>query len=408
MNEIKRTLEAKIKKASDFFKVILLTGPRQVGKTTLLKNLMESNRTYVSFDNIETRLEAMEDPARFIQQLKLPVLVDEVQYVPELFSYIKLIVDQSDEKGLFWLTGSQQFSLMKNVTESLAGRVGIFRLQGITHAEEYGAFELPSFLPTPERIEERAKYLKPMNSAQLYQKIWRGTFPQLVTHGCDFWQIFYESYLTTYLERDVYHYLKINDLISFRKFMQLLAARTSQMLNYRELSKEVGVSEPTIKNWIHVLEATGLIVLLPPFFNNISKRVLKTPKVYFLDTGLCTYLGRWLSPEVLENGAMSGAFLETYVISQIMSSCWHQGQTTNNLYYYGDQDRNEVDLLIHQDGGIYPLEIKKNISIGNTNFKGFGFLDNCGQHVLNPSIINLGQELCFTRGNIQVIPIGYL
>ena len=408
MIEIKRTLEEKIKKASDFFKVIMLTGPRQVGKTTLLKNLMEPSRSYVSFDNIEARLEAMEDPARFIQQLKLPVLIDEVQYVPELFSYIKLVVDQTNQKGLFWLTGSQQFNLMKNVTESLAGRVGIFRLEGITHIEECGASYLPPFLPTPALIEERKHHLKPMHAELVYQKIWRGSFPQLVTNGCDFWQVFYESYLTTYLERDVYHYLKINDLISFRKFMQLLAARTSQMLNYRELSKEIGVSEPTIKTWVHVLEATGLIVLLPPYFNNLSKRVLKTPKIYFLDTGLCAYLGRWLSPAVLENGAMSGAFLETYVIAQIMSSYWHQGQTTNHLFYYSDQDRNEVDLLIHQDGGLYPIEIKKNISIANTKFKGFDFLNACGQQIINPSIINLGQELRFTKGNIQVIPIGYL
>ena len=363
MGKIKRTLEKQIKKASDFFKVIMLTGPRQVGKTTLLKNIMEANRSYVSFDNIETRLEAMEDPARFIQQLKLPVLIDEIQYVPDLFSYIKLVVDKSDKKGLFWLTGSQQFNLMKNVSESLAGRVGIFRLQGITHIEESGAYDLPAFLPEPGLLKKRANQLKSMQTDVLYQKIWRGFFPQLVTEGYDFWQVFYESYLTTYLERDVYHYLKINDLVAFRKFMQLLAARTGQMINYRELSKEIGISEPTIKNWVHVLEASGLIVLLPPYFNNLSKRILKTPKIYFLDTGLCAYLGRWLNTEVLERGAMSGAFLETYVISQIMCSYWHQGLGTNHLYYYGDQDKREVDLIVYQNGSLYPIEVKKNISI---------------------------------------------
>ena len=408
MSQIKRTLEKQIKKASDFFKVIMLTGPRQVGKTTLLKNIMEANRSYVSFDNIETRLEAMEDPARFIQQLKLPVLIDEIQYVPDLFSYIKLVVDKSDKKGLFWLTGSQQFNLMKNVSESLAGRVGIFRLQGITHIEESGAYDLPAFLPEPGLLKQRANQLKSMQTDVLYQKIWRGFFPQLVTEGYDFWQVFYESYLTTYLERDVYHYLKINDLVAFRKFMQLLAARTGQMINYRELSKEIGISEPTIKNWVHVLEASGLIVLLPPYFNNLSKRILKTPKIYFLDTGLCAYLGRWLNPEVLERGAMSGAFLETYVISQIMCSYWHQGLGTNHLYYYGDQDKREVDLIVYQNGSLYPIEVKKNISIQNTKFKGFDFLSACGHPILNPSIINLGQELTYTKGNIQVIPVAYL
>lgn len=403
-----RTLAPLITKASSFFKVIMIFGPRQVGKTTLLKSIMEKDRSYVTFDNIETRLSAKEDPAKFIQDLKLPVLIDEVQYVPELFPYIKYHVDKSDQKGLFWLTVSCQFNLIKNITESLAVRVGIFRLQGISNVEETGNYDLPPFTLDNEQLENRKKCLPLLSSKEVYSKIWRGQFPAIVSQADDFWEIFYSSYLTTYLERDILSYLGISDLVNFRKFMQILASRTSQMVNYRDISKEIGISEPTVKNWVNILEASGIIVLLPPYFNNISKRLIKTPKLYFLDTGLCAYLCRWLNPEVLENGAMSGAFLETYVISQIIFSYWHNGKSTHNLYYYRDKDNNEVDLIIEQNGEICPIEIKKNVSVSNTNFNGFKFLNKYNITLSNSCLLNLGHEIYVNKDGVKVFPVSYL
>ena len=308
---------------------------------------------------------------------------------------------------MIWLTGSQQFSMMKNVSESLAGRVAILNLQGISLAEDEGRNNTPPFIPTAKCLKQRQKLCRHLSMHQIYQKIWRGSYPQVVVDKGKNWHRFYQSYITTYIERDVRSYLKIDNLVAFRKFMQMAAARTGQMINYRNISKEVGISEPTVKSWFNVLEATGLVVLIQPYFKNRTKRVLKTPKFHFLDTGLCCFLTRWTNPKVLEKGAMAGALLETFVVSEIIKSHIHNG-VSHYLYYYADKEQREIDLLMECAGKIHPIEIKKATSIRSSNFKGFDYLQNL------KTAIGRGCVLCFRKDttafdqNIDLVPIGHL
>lgn len=404
---IQRTLSQSILSASESFYVVLLTGPRQVGKTTLLQHLQGDDRSYVSLDDLDTRLSAAEDPAGFIDRLALPALIDEVQYVPALFPYIKMTVDKAKKPGLFWLTGSQQFSMMRNVSESLAGRVAILNLQGISLAEETGRPDTPPFISDLAVLKQRQAMAKPIPLNDIYTKIWRGTYPHVVVDQGKNWKLFYQSYVTTYVERDIRDYHKVDDLMAFRKFMQIAAARTGQMLNYREISKEVGMSEPTIKSWFNTLQATGLVTLIQPFFNNITKRILKTPKFYFMDTGLCCYLTGWLDANVLELGAMSGAMLETYVVSEIIKSYIHNG-CDPNIYYYTDKDRHEVDLVIEQSGHLYPIEIKKTASIRNSHFKGFDFLSKLKTPIGHGCVLCFSTSLLPIKPGIDAVPIGYI
>lgn len=404
---IERTLGKYILEASEAFYIILLTGPRQVGKTTLLQSIQEEGRSYVSLDDLDMRAAAEQDPAAFIERLQLPVLIDEVQHAPSLFSYIKKTVDASKQKGLFWLTGSQQFAMMKNVSESLAGRVAIFDMHGISLAEELNRSLTPPFLPTLEVLKARQKQGQRLTQTAIFHKIWRGSYPHVVLDDGKTWERFYQSYITTYVERDVRDYLKIDDLVAFRRFMQVAAARTGQMLNFREVSKEVGVSEPTIKSWFNVLEATGLIVFIQPYHNNLTKRLVKTPKFYFMDTGLCCYLTGWLNQDVLEKGAMAGAMLETYVIAELIKSYRHHGRMTR-FYYYADKEKREVDLLIEEGGVLHPIEIKKSSSIRNMHFKGFDFLSNLKTEIGPGCVLCFCESLLPISKGIEAVPIGYL
>lgn len=404
---IKRNLEQAIQAASADFGVVLLTGPRQVGKTTLLKHLEPNKRSYISLDDLNNRIAAEQDPAGFIERLQLPVLIDEVQYAPSLFPYIKMIVDERKQPGLFWLTGSQQFNMMKNVSESLAGRVAVLKLQGISLAEEQHRIHCEPFLPDIETIKTRQKIVKPLNLMETYHKIWRGCYPHVVLNDGKNWERFYESYVTTYIQRDIYDYFKINDQATFHKFMQITAARTGQLINYRDIARDVGVSEPTIKAWLNVLNASGIIYLLQPYFNNHTKRLVKTPKLYFMDTGLCCFLTGWLTADVLERGAMSGAMLETYVVAEIIKTYLNNGYSPR-IYFYRDKDKHEIDLLIEKNGLLYPIEIKKTASIKNIRMQNFNILEKTKLSIAH------GGVLCFVNlpipisKTIDAIPIGYI
>ena len=404
---IKRTLSRSVLEADQSFYVVLLTGPRQAGKTTLLQNLQKNGRSYVSLDDLNSRLAAREDPAGFIDRLNLPVLIDEAQYAPELFPYIKMTVDKAKKPGLFWLTGSQQFSLMKNISESLAGRAAVLQLRGLSLAEETGRPQTPPFFPGPQTLKQRQKTVAPLSIKKIYQKIWRGSYPALVAGKNISWTLFYESYTTTYIERDVRAYLKINSLMDFQKFLRIMAARTGCPLNYREISRDAGVSEPTVKSWTNVLQATGLIALIQPYFNNRTTRLLKTPKLYFMDTGLCCFLTGWLNPEVLERGAMSGPILETWAVSEIIKSHIHNG-CSPQIFYYGDKDKQEVDLLLEQAGRLYPVEIKKTGSLKNINFKGFHFLKKMKASVGPGCLLYTGTSLLPFKPNIDAVPISFI
>ena len=342
---IKRTSEDVIKKLSKQFKVVLVTGARQVGKSTLLKHCDE-NRNYVSLDDLSERELAINEPKLFLETHKAPLIIDEIQYAPELLSYIKLIVDKSDKKGQYWLTGSQQFHLMKNVSESLAGRVGILDLMGLSLAELSQTPNNEPFFPDLEYIEERRENHKNYSTSDIFKIIYNGSFPAL--NNQDEFQdrnAFYSAYIRTYIERDIRDLSSISNEMKFLNFIRVVAARTGQVLKYSELANAVDISEPTAKTWLSVLVSSNIVYLLEPYYRNITKRMTKMPKIYFLDTGLCSYLTGWSSPEVIEKGAMNGAFFETFVVSEILKSYRHNGERPL-IYWYRDTQQKEIDLLI--------------------------------------------------------------
>ncbi|MDF1654168.1 MAG: ATP-binding protein [Coxiellaceae bacterium] len=401
---IQRSLAAAIKEASSTFRVILLTGPRQVGKTTLLEHIEKGQRSYVTLDDMNQRMAAKQDPAGFIERLQLPVLIDEVQYAPELFPYIKIKVDQDKQPGQFWLTGSQQFEMMGQVTESLAGRIAILKLQGLSLAEEQGRYNEKPFLPTLGVLKARQKDTDVLGLTAVFEKIWRGSYPDVVKSQGKHWQRFYESYVSTYVQRDIRDLLQIQDQTVFHKFMQIVAARTGQLINYSDVARDVGVSEPTIKTWLNVLHATGIVYLLQPYFNNQTKRLIKTPKLYFMDTGLCCFLTGWLNADVLERGAMSGAILETYVISEVIKSYINAGQTPR-LYFYRDKDKREIDLLIEENGTLYPVEIEKASTVKPGALKAFEVLNQLNIPVGQGAVICMSNAWVPLSKTIDLIPV---
>ena len=400
---INRTLEKHIKQLSNQFKVILVTGARQVGKSTLLKHC-DPERNYVTLDDYRAREMALNDPELFLQRYKAPLIIDEIQYAPSILSYIKIAVDNSDKKGQYWLTGSQQFHMMKNVTESLAGRVAIVDLKGLSLKELDGLEQAP-FIPTADNIENMRKSSRYHDLTDIYEKIWRGSYPEVNTNTDTDWETFYKSYLRTYIERDIKDLNAVKNEMDFIKFLKVLAARTGQMLDYTDISKEVGVSSPTIKSWVSILVSSNIVYLLQPYFSNINKRIVKTPKIYFMDTGLCSYLTNWDNSQVLESGAMSGAIFETYVVSEIIKSYAHNIKEPN-IYYYRDKDKREIDVIIECNGKLYPIEIKKSSNPDKSAIKNFSVIseDNLG----NGAVVCLAKEDYPITKNINAIPISYI
>ena len=403
-----RTLEKSIQKVSDFFPVLLVTGPRQVGKTTILQACGREGRNYISLDTLENRSLAQNDPALFLQRFKAPLLIDEIQYAPQLFPYIKAAVDEKKQSGMYWLTGSQQFHLMKNVSESLAGRVGILHLEGFSQAERDGQPERRLFLPTPKVIEDRAAFAPKTDIEAVFHQIWKGSYPRMHEADDDMWQFFYDAYVQTYIERDIRDLGSVGNELDFLKFMKVLAARTGQLLNYSDIARDVGISAPTVKAWVSLLQTSGLIFILQPYHNNINSRVIKTPKVYFMDTGLVCYLTGWNAPQTLENCAMSGELLETYVISEIVKSWWHNGKQPN-IYYYRDKDRREIDVILEENGVLYPIEIKKKSNPNAGDIKAFDAVET----VLKQKRGH-GAVLCMARTHLPItaevdaVPISYI
>ena len=315
---------------------------------------------------------AKTDPALFLQRYKPPVLIDEIQYATELLPHIKMAVDRSKRNGDFWLTGSQSFVMMRDVSETLAGRVGIINLLGLSTSEIQGR---PSrvFTTNPEMLMSRLGEVQRLGLTELYERIFKGSMPQLYASDDVPWETFYRSYVETYLKRDIKDLTQVADEMDFYKFMIAVAARTAKPVVYEEIASECGVSAPTVKKWLSILVSSGVVALVQPYHNNVLKRITKMPLLHFLDTGLCAYLLRWSSPEVLEKGAMSGAFFESYVFSEIYKSFLNVGREPP-IYYYRDKDKKEIDLLIHENGTLYPIEIKKSASPGRGSIKHFGVL----------------------------------
>jgi predicted AAA+ superfamily ATPase len=362
----KRTLASSIERVSNSFKVLLLTGMRQVGKTTLLK-MCGKNRKYVTLDNPKDLRLAIEEPELFMETYAAPVLIDEVQYAPSIFRHVKMLVDNSNEKGQVWLTGSQQYQMMQGVTESLAGRVAIANLLGFSIYEREGKSDLQKpFLPS----KKNPCILSKKNLPDTYRIIWQGSFPDAALAEEENWQSFYSSFIKTYLERDVRQLINIGNLTAFTRFLGITAARTGQELNILDIARDADISRNTALSWISVLESSGIIFLLKPWFSNVSKRLVKRPKIHWMDTGLCSYLCDWTSSKTLEKGAMSGAIFESFVISEIIKSHSHNGKSPS-LYYYRDSNKVEIDLLIAQDDTLFPIEIKKTANPSKNDIKAF-------------------------------------
>ena len=403
---VPRTMETFFQKAASQFPVMLVTGARQVGKTTFLRHMSDTGRTYVTLDDPSVLALARGDPALFLQRFPAPLLIDEIQYAPELLPYIKMRSDEARQPGLFWLTGSQQFHLMKGISESLAGRVGIVQLFGLSRRETAGrGAESKPFLPTPEEISGRLGPDGIVPLKRLYEIIWRGSFPAVALSEAMDRNLFYASYVQTYLQRDVRDLARVGDEMAFLRFLRAAAARSGQLLNTAELARDADVAPNTAKSWLSILEASGIVFFLEPWFSNATKRLVKAPKLYFLDTGLCSWLTEWNSPEALEAGAASGAILETWVVAEILKTWRHNGRRAP-LYFYRDSDRREIDLLIVQDGIILPVEIKKTASPGKDSVRHFSVLEKLGTPV------GPGGVICFAERSLPLtatacsIPVG--
>ena len=403
---IQRTIETAIKRMNASFPVVMITGVRQVGKTTVFK-CCERERSYVSLDTLENRKTARENPALFLQRFKTPLLIDEIQYAPELLPYIKEIVDKKKEKGSFWITGSQQFHLMKGVCESLAGRVGILNLEGLSLPEINGQPFYDKFLPTPQWIDKRSETAKPLTLTELYQIIWRGSYPALNNDENMDWEDFYGSYVRTYIERDIRDLADIGDEMQFLKLLTALAARSGQLLNFSDVARDIEKPVSTVQRWVSLLQTSGLVYLLYPFSKNISNRMTKMPKIYFMDTGLVCYLTKWNTPETLEAGAKSGEILETFIVAEILKSYLHNGRTPN-ISFYRDKDKKEIDVILEENGTVYPVEIKKKTNPDKCDIKNFDILKKAGLKTGNGAVVCLAPTHLPITSEVNIIPVSYL
>lgn len=404
----KRHAEKTVQELARMFGAVLVAGPRQVGKTTMLQKIT-SNIGYVTLDDPILRASAEEESGTFFKDNPPPVFVDEIQKAPVLFEQIKLYLDRERQKGQFFMCGSQQFKMMKGVSESLAGRIGLVTLLGFSLREAYGIECDTPFIPTEEYFSERRGQLADISYDDVWNRIHRGSMPELYDNPDFNWQMFYGAYVRTYIERDVRELSEIGDTVKFTKFMVAAAASTGQLLNLSSLARDVGISQPTAERWLSILVASNIVYLLQPYSNNITKRAIKTPKLYFLDTGLAAYLTKWNTPEVLKSGAMAGAFFESFVVSEIIKSYYNKGVLEPPLYFYRDRDMNEIDLLIEENGTLHPIEMKKHADPQKRDVQAFAVLDRMpGIERGSGGVVCLYDRLITWQGTDRVIPINYL
>jgi predicted AAA+ superfamily ATPase len=374
MQYISRHLERKFTHMSGFFKAVLVTGARQVGKTTMLKHLAEGQeRTYVSLDNRMARELAQSDPALFFQTYKPPILIDEVQYAPELFGQIKILCDGSEETGRFWLTGSQQYRMMKRVRETLAGRVGIMTLYGLSQSEKANTFFEDELDFSLACLQKRQALVPKNDITAVFEHIWRGGMPQVLHADAEQRQEYYDSYIDTFLMRDVAELGGVTDTLRFHKFLTACAALTGEQVNYRTLAEAADISAPTAKEWLGLLEGLSIVYLLRPYANNALKRLTKTPKLYFCDTGLAAQLSMWLTRETLMKGAASGHFFENYIVAELLKS-YSYSPLKAAMTYYRDSNAKEIDLILEENNFVHPLEIKKSANPDRREVKKFSLL----------------------------------
>lgn len=403
---IQRAIEKIVKELTMQYSAILITGPRQVGKTTMLKRLMEDEgniREYVTLDDMEERNLAKNDPAMFFQIHKPPVFIDEVQYAPELFSYIKIIIDKNHNPGDFWLTGSQIFKLMQGIQESLAGRVAVLSMSSLSQREIGGSEAIP-FEINVESLRINSKNIMPADTNQIFERIWKGTMPALISGRYSDRNIFYSGYVSTYIERDVRELSGTINALKFYNFVTSVAARTGQLVNYKSIAEDADIDQVTAKNWLNIMETLGIIFYLHPYSNNVLKRTIKTPKLYFYDTGLVCYLTKWSDSETAMTGAMSGALFENYVVSEIVKSYQCCG-TEPYIYYYRDKDAKEIDVMIEKDGKLYPIEIKKSASPKRSATNVFDIINKSPLERGTGAVVCMSEKLgAFDKDNL-IVPV---
>lgn len=404
----KRLAETTVNTLSKMFGAILVNGPRQVGKTTMLKKITKDIR-YATLDDVIVRASAEEQSGTFFKDNPPPVFVDEIQKAPVLFEQIKMYIDRDNKKGQFYMCGSQQFKMMKGVSESLSGRIGLMTLLGYSLREIKDVDFNTPFIPTDEYFAERKKYLADVDYDEVWNILHRGSMPELCENPDFDWQMFYGAYLRTYIERDVRDLTDIGDIVKFTKFMVAVAAMSGNLLNIASLSRDIGISQPTAERWLSVLVASNIVYLLQPYSNNVAKRAIKTPKVYFLDTGLAAYLTKWTTPEVLKNGAMAGAFFESFIVSEVIKSYYNRGVLEPPIYFYRDKEMNEIDLIIENAGVLHPLEIKKHADPTKKDIEAFSVLDKIPGIVRgNGGVICLYDKLISLTDKDRIIPVKYL
>lgn len=402
---ITRYIERHITRVSKSFPVLLVTGARQVGKTTLMKELASRegfDRGYVSLDEFGPRAMAQDDPALFWQRYRAPVVIDEIQQAPGLLDYLKPIVDLNERQGAYWLTGSQSFPVMKDVSESLAGRVCVVTLMGLSAGE--AARREPAELPfRPDRQTDHSPGA-PTDLMTVFQAITRGGFPRLARPDAPPLESFYDSYLQTYIERDVRSLINITNLAAFRRFLRVLAARTGQLLNISDAARDVGVAVSTAKEWLHLLEATHQVYLLRPYFENLGKRQIKTPKLYFIETGLACHLTGWRTAEAASASAMAGPLLETYVVSELLKCYRHRGREAP-IWFFRDKEKNEVDVVIAEDGLLFPVEVKLSATPDGTALSGIRALGRTGRKLGRGAVLCLTTTTFPLTDEIDALPI---
>ncbi|MBR6199683.1 MAG: ATP-binding protein [Spirochaetales bacterium] len=410
MNYINRAIGEILRNRAENSKCLLVTGARQVGKSTVIRHEF-SDYNRVSFDDRQARMMAADEPKMFFRNYPCPLFIDEVQKEPDILEEIKLIADESDSKGLFILSGSQKLELLKGVSESLAGRISVMELCGLSAREICGVDFNKHFVPSEEYIANRKNAVKPYND--IWSMIHKGSYPELYASERD-WQDFYSSYTDTYLERDINAMISA-DSVTFMRFLTSVAARSGQILNYANIASDVGVSEPTIKTWISILERTGIVYLLQPYSANVLTRAIKSPKVYFRDTGLACYLTGWLSAQTLRDGAVAGNMFETYIVSEILKSYSNEGlDYRNRISYYRGRDKgsngeNEIDLIIDENGILYPIEIKVTCSPKASMSAANVILDKIQDKKRGMgAIICLIDRPLYLRDNLIALPIEYI
>ena len=421
MYSIKRHIEAIVEQRAKNSKAIMLTGPRQVGKSTLFKHLF-STVNQVTFDDDLLLAQAEDDMNLFLLNNPCPLMIDEIQKCPAIFNKLKITLDNIDTYGNFYLTGSQKLQLMEGVSESLAGRVSVVELEGLSLREIYTVPFTKHFIPTENYLKEREGAIR-IYREKLWETIHRGSQPELYSNTDKEWVDFYQSYVKTYLERDVNKLIKAKNHLTFVKFLTCVAARTGQVVNYSNISSEIGVSEVTVKDWISILEKSGLVYILKPYTSSALSRAIKTPKIYFRDTGLCCYLTRWLTPDTLKNGAMAGAMFETFVINEILKSYSNEGLEYDfNVFYYNGKDKKkrkesgeeievdgEIDLILQEDGILYPIEIKMSATPKADMASEFDVLDGIPDKKRGMgTIICLYDRKMYLRENLVALPLEYI